>query len=530
MIQLSIEAVPVQHHRERQSAMTSRQASAAGSEADDGTPIDENVNGWVWMPVRGWLELLLDAAIDTTETLGAKVWHRDRAVWMYVTGQGLSAGAQPAEAQPVDNNKSWYMNNNQGPKDRDGDVPEWDGKEGHRTTYFRRIDLWTATTGVVPEKQGVRLLAKLTGEAFEKLENVDPESLQFPDGVERFKKYIIEVYEPVKDYRIGKIMDYFLNDFHRKHGQEIIDYNLAWARELFKVEKVAGELAAKWTAHLYLTKMKLTPVQKTQILTVSLGVYTVAALMKAALTTFPSMKDAFGGRTPSGGREGYHAGNKKPPFRRFMKKKPFKAHETNQEDDNPEEDEDDEEEEEYDEDYDHEDDYDADGEEGEFEEVPDELAEGLLDAEALFTRAKKARAEMEKARGFFKKGAPSDGRKEGMKSLKDKMPCSKCGKLGHWHNDLECPEKDKPFKNDKGGGKGRGKHRRKKKKKKKKPQRRQHTAHKTRRSHQTFVMTTNGLDLPHVGYADTACAKSVVGQDNADSVVEFCKKIIGHTS
>ena len=75
---------------------------------------------------------------------------------------------------------------------------------------------WTATTGVVPEKQGVRLLAKLTGEASEKLENVDPESLKVPDGVERFKKYVIDVYEPIEGYRIGKIMDCFLNDFQRK--------------------------------------------------------------------------------------------------------------------------------------------------------------------------------------------------------------------------------------------------------------------------------------------------------------------------
>ena len=182
---------------------------------------------------------------------------------------------------------SWYNNNQGGPKDRDGDVPEWDGKASHRTTYFRKIDLWTASTGVVPEKRGIRLLAKLTGEAFEKLENVDPESLKFPDGVERFKKYVIDVYEPIEDYRIGKIMDYFLNGFRRKHGQEIIDYNLAWARELFKVEKVAGELHGKWKAHLYLRKMKLTPVQKTQILTVTLGVYTVEALAKLLSLRFP---------------------------------------------------------------------------------------------------------------------------------------------------------------------------------------------------------------------------------------------------
>ena len=87
----------------------------------DGTPIDENVNGWVWQQAQGWFELPLDAAIDPTETLGAKVWHKERAVWMYVTGRGLTAGEQSIQNN---NNQSWYNNNQQGSKDRDGDVPE----------------------------------------------------------------------------------------------------------------------------------------------------------------------------------------------------------------------------------------------------------------------------------------------------------------------------------------------------------------------------------------------------------------------
>ena len=57
-------------------------------------------------------------------------------------------------------------------------------------------------------------------------------------------------------------------------------------------------------------------------------------------------------------------------------------------------------------DYEGEDDYDdeEDGyKEEDYDELPEELTEGLADAEAFFTCAKKAHAEMEKARGFFKK-------------------------------------------------------------------------------------------------------------------------------
>ena len=34
----------------------------------------------------------------------------------------------------------------------------------------------------------------------------------------------------------------------------------------------------------------------------------------------------------------------------------------------------------------------------------------------------------------------------------------------------------------------------------------------------------NGVDLTHVAYADTACARSVTGQENADSIVAHCRQ------
>ena len=170
---------------------------------------------------------------------------------MWATGSESARSEDAWSSKSNDRDKSHYS------KKRDGDIPEWDGKSEHRTTYFRRIDVWAATTGVDPEDRGCRLLQKLKGEAFEKLENVDPNNLKTMASIEKFKAHIVEVYEPIEDYRIGKIMDTFLDDFQRKNDQEIIDYNLAWWRQLLEVEKVAGELQPKWKAHLYLKKMRL---------------------------------------------------------------------------------------------------------------------------------------------------------------------------------------------------------------------------------------------------------------------------------
>ena len=94
----------------------------------------------------------------------------------------------------------------------------------------------------------------------------------------------------------------------------------------------------------------------------------------------------------------------------------------------------------------------------------------------------------------------------------------------------------KPFPDKKGAGRGRFQQKKKRKKSK-------HTTRRRRRKpaqrsvalqaycvgseptdHVAYVQTLNGLDLPHVAYVDTACAKSVGGQANADKLVEFCKE------
>ena len=196
----------------------------------------------------------------------------------------------------------------------------------------------------MPRKRGVRLLAKLSGEAFEKLENVDPDSLLAEDSVVRFKKLIEDAYEPVEDLRVGKIMDYFLEEFGRKRDQEISDYHQAWERELFKAEKVAGELAEKWKAHLYIKKMRLSATMRTQVLVGTLGQYTIAAFHKAAMSTFPNIKTAFGNAKSDGGggHSGYQAGRGAPrgkprsfgfPKSKFRVKVSHRAHETHLDED-----------------------------------------------------------------------------------------------------------------------------------------------------------------------------------------------------
>ena len=492
--------------------------SVGGPEIDGSTPIQ----GWVWQAKRGWFELPLDARTTEDDPSSVKVWHQTKNDWVWVVATGVELEEQSQSYTPQWNNSK---------NDKDGDVPGWDGKSEHRTTYFRRIELWEATTGVDMHKRGVKLLAKLTGEAFHKLENVKPEHLEFPDSVDRFKLCIINAYEPIEDYRVGKIMDQFLEDFSRKKNQEILDFNRAWEMELDQAQKVAGELTPKWQAHLYLKKIRLPSSAKSQVLTGTLGEYSVKAMMKAALTTFPNIKEAFGGRDKSDRHSGgYHAqrGNNKDPKKKGKfpfkhkgryKKNGSRVHETNQEGDEVEEsgsesssesDSDDEEKDD--------EESQAPDDATENNDVPEELEEALAEAEAYVTRAKKSRAELEKARGFFKKDGPNEGKDDKMKSLKSRLPCSKCGKLGHWHKDPDCPMKTQPFKK-------KDPHKKHKRKKcKKRVPKMQRLRKKKKRSHRVYVETVTGVDLPYVAYADTACAKSVVGEENARAIVKFCEE------
>ena len=48
--------------------------------------------------------------------------------------------------------------------------------------------------------------------------------------------------------------------------------------------------------------------------------------------------------------------------------------------------------------------------------------------------------------------------------------------------------------------------------------------------HLVYVVAVNGSDLPFAAYADTACAKSVVGQQECDPLIKFCMKSNGLTS
>ena len=125
---------------------------------------------YVWTRVHGWRQL---TAAELPQAGDAWAWSAERSWLQFDDPEGLLDGAWDASNSGLPNiptyEPSWTGGwgrggNGHQRQDKDGDVPEWDGKSMHRTTYFRKIDLWVATTGVEREKQAIRLLQKLSGE------------------------------------------------------------------------------------------------------------------------------------------------------------------------------------------------------------------------------------------------------------------------------------------------------------------------------------------------------------------------------
>ena len=65
------------------------------------------------------------------------------------------------------------------------------------------------------------------------------------------------------------------------------------------------------------------------------------------------------------------------------------------------------------------------------------------EAVAMMTIAQQRRAEVDRARQFFRTPQSSEDRKARLDKLEQKLPCARCGRLGHRKDDNDCPAKVK---------------------------------------------------------------------------------------
>ena len=87
---------------------------------------------------------------------------------------------------------------------KEGDIPKWDGNTSRRD-YYKCIDMWVSATGLPPRYRAFRLLQNPRGNAWAKMEHVEPMSLRKHNGIQIFKDLLKKkAYEPIEEFRINE--------------------------------------------------------------------------------------------------------------------------------------------------------------------------------------------------------------------------------------------------------------------------------------------------------------------------------------
>ena len=271
-------------------------------------------------------------------------------------------------------------------------IPTFDGADFRQ--YERRVRLFASNTRVAPERRAGKLLERLEARAFDSCEGI--QDLETPNCVENLLDHLRTHSGPIEVFRRGRIVDDFVYDFERQPGEEIRDYDTRFNILLRRFESVAGQVKLLIKAHVFLRKANLSSEKQSQIVSAAMSRYEYQPLRDATLTAIP------------------RAG--------ALHRKQSRANSTQVVQARDEEDE---------------------GEHVLEENVAseDELKAEYHEAVAMMTIAKQRRAEVDQVGQFFRKLQSPEDRTARLDKLKQGRPCVRCGQLGHWKDDNDCPAK-----------------------------------------------------------------------------------------
>ena len=107
-----------------------------------------------------------------------------------------------------------------GGQERIEEVPDWDGDLRGWRNYKRRVKVWLEGTSTKPDKQGARMLSRLSGDAWQCTEDIDLKLLR-TQGSKYLLQFLEENLEVEEFHLVGRSMEDFFFAVRREPGEHI---------------------------------------------------------------------------------------------------------------------------------------------------------------------------------------------------------------------------------------------------------------------------------------------------------------------
>ena len=127
-------------------------------------------------------------------------------------------------------------------KEREPDIPKFDGKDAKEyRTYKKKVLIWRELTATSVERQALKLLTGLEGEAWTAAEDLDFEALKTGQGPQLLEERLDELMGIQRDSEMMKVIDDFYFAEPRRESEEIRSYLNRMRQALAKLKSFSVE-------------------------------------------------------------------------------------------------------------------------------------------------------------------------------------------------------------------------------------------------------------------------------------------------
>ncbi|CAK0904513.1 unnamed protein product, partial [Prorocentrum cordatum] len=137
-------------------------------------------------------------------------------------------------------------------------VPEWDGKSAPPRTFERRVRVFELNTVIPPRRRDGRLLSRLKGHAETKTHNLDPWALEVPGGARVLLSCLRSKCDQQEALMVGTLVGELVGKLARNVGDEALDFETRCETKIRELGEAMDEpLNKHLMAHYFLEKLRV---------------------------------------------------------------------------------------------------------------------------------------------------------------------------------------------------------------------------------------------------------------------------------